>query len=279
MHAWARLVAFPGLWVGARHSFWLPPAAFPFPMPAFRYALPSPLSVFTGVLLAVLFSGCGALNPLHEVEPGPDTAWSRPGRAPNQGVTTATAAPERTSGTSNAASSVRTVSTAGAHSAGAAITALLHDSGKPWLGVPYRYGGDSRSGIDCSAFVRAFMDETFGIRLSRTTATQVREGASVDKRELQPGDLVFFRRRGSRHVGVFLGQNKFIHASSSRGVTVSSLDKGYYRRHYWTARRILTDEDIAGVVPGSRYAPVPLETHNQSAEATRVNRASSRMAW
>ena len=63
---------------------------------------------------------------------------------------------------------------------------------------------------------------------------------SIDKSQLVPGDLVFFRRRGTRHVGVYLGDNEFIHASSSRGVTISDLDNTYWSRYYWMSRRIIT---------------------------------------
>ena len=122
----------------------------------------------------------------------------------------------------------------------AMVSATLREAGRPWLGTPYRWGGDSRRGIDCSAFVRAFMRDNLGVELPRATAGQQYEGVSVRKEDLLPGDLVFFRRRSVRHVGVYLGAGEFIHASSSRGVTVSDLSDGYYEQAYWMARRVLS---------------------------------------
>jgi len=124
----------------------------------------------------------------------------------------------------------------------AALAERLREEGEDWLGIPYRYGGTSREGgMDCSAFVQSYMADVFGLQLSRSTATQVNEGVEVDKDALAPGDLVFFRRRRTRHVGVYLGGGEFIHASTSNGVIISRLDEGYYQRHYWTARRVLDE--------------------------------------
>ncbi len=122
----------------------------------------------------------------------------------------------------------------------AMISSSLREAGRPWLGTPYRWGGESRRGIDCSAFVRAFMRDNLGVDLPRATAGQQFEGVSIRKDDLLPGDLVFFRRRSVRHVGVYLGDGEFIHASSSRGVTVSNLSEGYYQEAYWMARRVLS---------------------------------------
>jgi lipoprotein Spr len=121
------------------------------------------------------------------------------------------------------------------------VSSAIRERGNSWIGTRYRFGGEGRSGIDCSAFTRQLYRETFGMELPRNTALQVQEGVSVNRQDLGPGDLVFFRRGGTRHVGVYLGDNEFIHASTSRGVTVSNLDEDYYRRYYWTARRVLND--------------------------------------
>ena len=137
-------------------------------------------------------------------------------------------------------SSARTSSGAMSSERIAMISSSLRDAGRPWIGTPYRWGGESRRGIDCSAFVRAFMRDNLGVELPRATAGQQFEGVSVRKDDLLPGDLVFFRRRSVRHVGVYLGGGEFIHASSSRGVTVSNLSEGYYQDAYWMARRVLS---------------------------------------
>ena len=122
----------------------------------------------------------------------------------------------------------------------AMIETTLRAEGPNWIGIPYRWGGTSRRGIDCSAFVQQYVRTTLGIELPRTTASQRYEGVSIGKDELIPGDLVFFRRRGTRHVGVYLGDGEFIHASSSRGVTISELASSYWTRYYWMSRRIIT---------------------------------------
>lgn len=139
-------------------------------------------------------------------------------------------------------SASRTSATSGAMSAErvAMVSATLHEAGRPWLGTPYRWGGQSRRGIDCSAFTQQFMRDNLGVDLPRATAGQQYEGISVRKDDLLPGDLVFFRRHSVRHVGVYLGDGEFIHASSSRGVTVSNLSEGYYENAYWMARRVVS---------------------------------------
>lgn len=111
-----------------------------------------------------------------------------------------------------------------------------------WRGVPYRFGGVDASGIDCSAFTQTVYQEVYGMDLPRSTYQQVGLGRQVGKDELQPGDLVFFRiRKGLQHNGVYLGDGKFAHASSSKGVTISRLDNVYWRNRYWQARRLLDE--------------------------------------
>jgi hypothetical protein len=150
-----------------------------------------------------------------------------------------------------------------------AVAAALRAEGADWLGTPYRFGGESRRGINCSAFTRALMREAFGLELPRNTALQVNEGTHVSQGDLRPGDLVFFRRGGTRHVGVYLGDGEFIHASSSRGVTVSRLDEGYYQRHYWTSRRVL------GPAGGGEVAEVRRRPRTRAErEAERAARAA-----
>ncbi|WP_420454730.1 C40 family peptidase [Rubrivirga sp.] len=127
----------------------------------------------------------------------------------------------------------------------------LRDDAPNWLGIPYRWGGTTRRGIDCSAFVRQYVGQNLGIELPRTTASQRYEGLPIERDELQAGDLVFFRRRGVRHVGVYLSGGDFIHASSSEGVTVSNLSSSYWDRHYWMSRRILSEP--SGRMPTPRF--------------------------
>ncbi|WP_432696630.1 NlpC/P60 family protein [Marinobacterium sp. YM272] len=114
----------------------------------------------------------------------------------------------------------------------------LHGQYQSWKGTPYRLGGLGRSGIDCSGFVYRVFDDLYGMKLPRTTESQVELGYSVDRDELEVADLVFFKTGWrTRHVGIYIGGGEFLHASTSRGVVISSLDNPYWRRHYWTSRR------------------------------------------
>jgi probable lipoprotein NlpC len=111
---------------------------------------------------------------------------------------------------------------------------------KRWQGTPHRMGGATRRGIDCSGFVQRLYRDIFDWRIPRSTALQVQSGRPVGKSHLRTGDLVFFKVPDKgRHVGIYLGEAEFAHASTSRGVTVSSLADRYWRQVYWTARRYL----------------------------------------
>ena len=115
------------------------------------------------------------------------------------------------------------------------------DTAKQYQGVPYVWGGTSPSGFDCSGLVY-YVFRQHGIYLNRTAATQYEHGVFVSKSNLQPGDLVFFQntyKAGISHVGIYIGDGKFIHASSSQGVTISALSNSYWASHYYGARRIL----------------------------------------
>jgi len=110
----------------------------------------------------------------------------------------------------------------------------------PWLGTPYLYGGSSKVGTDCSGFVSSVYMEKEGIYLPRTTTAEFDMGTSISKSKLKIGDVVFFKERGRiSHVGIFVGNENFIHASTSRGVTVTSLNDSYWKPRYAGARRYL----------------------------------------
>ncbi len=111
---------------------------------------------------------------------------------------------------------------------------------RQWRGTRHRMGGTGSKGFDCSGFVKAVYRDVFNIDLPRTTREQVKLGKPVTFKELQPGDLVFFKPPGyPRHVGIFLSQSEFVHASKTKGVTMSRIDAHYWGKYYWTARRIL----------------------------------------
>ncbi|HEY2453766.1 MAG TPA: NlpC/P60 family protein [Scandinavium sp.] len=107
-----------------------------------------------------------------------------------------------------------------------------------WKGTRYRFGGHSHRGIDCSAL----MQELVSTSLPRTAGEQMRRGHHIAKGRLKPGDLVFFKTSPkTQHVGVYVGNNEFIHASRNKGVTISSMANGFWKSHYQTSRRILAD--------------------------------------
>ena len=116
-----------------------------------------------------------------------------------------------------------------------------------WLGTPYRFGGTSRKSIDCSAFTQSIFVEAAEVKLPRTANWQYTLGDKIDSLEdLQFGDLIFFHTRSyarASHCGIYLGDNLFAHASSRYGVTVSSLESGYYNKRFIGGRR-LTDDEI-----------------------------------
>ena len=120
-----------------------------------------------------------------------------------------------------------------------------------YIGTPYRFGGMTRSGIDCSAFVLSVYGSVTGINLPRISSAQAQEGERVEREQLEKGDLLFFQTRGSRisHVGIVQeitpeGEIKLIHASTSKGVTISSLNEKYWGLRFRFAKRILTNEKI-----------------------------------
>ncbi|MRS14948.1 bifunctional murein DD-endopeptidase/murein LD-carboxypeptidase [Enterobacteriaceae bacterium RIT691] len=121
------------------------------------------------------------------------------------------------------------------------IKSRLMEQYASWKGVRYRLGGDTRRGIDCSAFVQRTFRDQFGMDLPRSTYEQQEMGKSISRSQLRTGDLVLFRAGSTgRHVGIYIGNNQFVHASTSSGVTISSMDEPYWNRRYNEARRVLS---------------------------------------
>ncbi|MCY0975938.1 NlpC/P60 family protein [Chryseobacterium wangxinyae] len=116
-----------------------------------------------------------------------------------------------------------------------------------YLGTPYRYGGMTRNGIDCSAFVLSVFGAAAGLTLPRVAASQSQEGESVEKENLQKGDLIFFSHgRRISHVGIVEdvtaeGEVKFIHAATSKGVMISSLNDSYWGPKFRFAKRVINE--------------------------------------
>ncbi|HYD81012.1 MAG TPA: C40 family peptidase [Paucimonas sp.] len=114
------------------------------------------------------------------------------------------------------------------------------------LGIRYKYGGTTPdSGLDCSGLVRYVFKETWGAELPRTSVEISRLGQKIETKDLQPGDLVFYNtlKRGFSHVGIYLGDNKFIHSPSGGGeVRIESMDVSYWKQRFNGARRIAEPE-------------------------------------
>lgn len=116
----------------------------------------------------------------------------------------------------------------------------LQDQYTRYKGVKYKYGGMDKRGFDCSGFVNVVYRDAFNLTLPRTTKEIGKEGKKIAKSKLKVGDLVFFRPTSRyRHVGIYMGDDMFMHSSTSKGITMSSLNNVYWKKKYRYARRIL----------------------------------------
>ncbi len=119
--------------------------------------------------------------------------------------------------------------------------AQLSEQQHEWYRTPYRIGGNTKSGVDCSGFVMRTFSDRFAIQLPRTTTAQSKVGIEVGLDEIQTGDLVFFKTgRGPNgyHVGIYVKNNQFLHASTKGGVIYSSLNNPYWNKAFWQVRRL-----------------------------------------
>ncbi|HKL89147.1 MAG TPA: NlpC/P60 family protein [Salinibacter sp.] len=120
------------------------------------------------------------------------------------------------------------------------VESKLRSAADEWDGVSQEWGGTTKEGVDCSGLVQSVYASKFNLSLPRTTDQQVRTGTRVSRTSLRPGDLVFFRHgRKKYHVGIYLSDGKFLHTSTSQGVTVSPLDQSYWNERWWQGRRLL----------------------------------------
>ena len=119
----------------------------------------------------------------------------------------------------------------------------LYEKVKQWLGTPYRYSGETMNGIDCSGFVCQVYKDVYDKILAGSSRDIHKNTVKIREDELREGDLVFFKIRKSRvsHVGIYLGQNKFAHASVQRGVIISDLSEDYYRKYFYSTGRLKTN--------------------------------------
>lgn len=147
---------------------------------------------------------------------------------------------------SNAKNSLKNTEIAKAIKHNKTIDNILTEA-STYLGTPYRYGGTTRNGIDCSAFVLSVFGAAAGLTLPRVAASQSQEGEAIDKENLQKGDLIFFSHgRRISHVGIVEsvteeGEIKFIHAATSKGVMISSLNDSYWGPKFRFAKRVINE--------------------------------------
>lgn len=196
--------------------------------------------VVVGGLLAGLFLiGCGSSKTTVDKELTSDSE-SPSETASNQSGSEGTRAPDSVASNEAAEATEPTTAEREKVLRPEKVRAQIDEAVQDWYGVPYEWAGESKDGVDCSAFVQNLYQEAFSYRLPRVTETQVQTGSKVPRSQVRPGDLVFFKPEGEwNHVGVYLGDDTFAHASTSRGVTKDSFDASYWRRYYWTARRPL----------------------------------------
>ncbi len=135
-------------------------------------------------------------------------------------------------------------------------TAGLISTAMGFIGVPYRLGGNSaETGLDCSGLVRAIYEQAKGLVLPRRASEQAAATEVIDKKDLKPGDLVFFNtmRRAFSHVGVYVGDGKFIHAPrTGANVRVEDMDKSYWQRRFNGARRVAHDDEADAIAKFAR---------------------------
>lgn len=119
----------------------------------------------------------------------------------------------------------------------------LYEFIREWMGTPYRFGGNTKKGIDCSRLVNRAYESVYNFFLDGKNSLNIYKDLAepVSSDELKEGDLVFFktRRRSVSHIGIYLGNNKFVHSSRSKGVTISDLDEPYWKRYFYAAGRLI----------------------------------------
>ncbi len=109
-----------------------------------------------------------------------------------------------------------------------------------WYGVPYKYGGKNKSGIDCSNFTATLYSSIYKKSISGSSSSIFEQCKTVSKSNLEEGDLLFFKIDGDKisHIGVYLQNNKFVHATTKKGVMIDDLDEAYYKKYYYKAGRL-----------------------------------------
>ena len=143
-----------------------------------------------------------------------------------------------------------------------------------WYGTHYRYGGSTKQGIDCSGFVQTIFISAFGITLPRTAREQYKYVKLISATQLKEGDLVFFNTTGGvSHVGIYLQNNKFVHASVANGVTITDMYEPYYVKHFIGGGRI--ENNIVSYHPENIY-PKPGTAHKKKKSKKSSGKSSTK---
>ncbi len=136
----------------------------------------------------------------------------------------------------------------------------LLEVAEPWLGVPYKLGGTTKKGVDCSAFIGHVFKEGFNITLPRRSSDIALHVKKIHKKNIQYGDLLFFAIKNKKvsHIAIYLGENKFLHASTSKGVAVAVLNERYWRKYWVSSGRVLNLMDKQSAYkPQENHKPTP----------------------
>lgn len=162
------------------------------------------------------------------------------------------------------------------------LTARLLKEADKWLGTPYAWGGNDRNGVDCSGFVTQVYLRALEISLPRTSERQMQYCVPIAKKDLIPGDLVFFTVRGGNrvgHVGIYIGNGEMVHASSSKGVVVTPLSNPYFVSNYYSSGRIERYIALLDSKKGDRQVkPVPSPAKPQSPSIAKAEKNESSTA-
>jgi len=147
------------------------------------------------------------------------------------------------------------------------LESILRQELDDWTGVPYALGGLTTRGIDCSGLVQRVYADALNVRTPRTTKELLSFGRRVNRSSLRSGDLVFFEPGGNnRHIGIYLSNGEFAHASSSSGVMISELSEPYWARSYTSSRRILGSSNVVSeaVAYGARMSRISADLQQKT---------------
>ena len=151
----------------------------------------------------------------------------------------------------------------------------LISEAKKWIGTKYSYGGHSRKGTDCSGMVMELFLKVFDIKLPRNSAQQQAFCTRIGQKEIQAGDLIFFATGKNRnqvsHVGLYIGENEMIHASTSRGVIISNINEKYYSSKYHSSGRVIALQSTSTAAPTENRPLFRLEQHAACGSDTTVS--------